>query len=81
MRPSMASADASANNGTLKRGVFPEEHRGLRSLLSRSRLRKDAFPHPQVSCVRSPWGAVLLRTVTSCSDQGHADGLLFVSPP
>ena len=28
--------------------------------------------------LRSPWGAVMLRAVVCCSDQGHADGLLFV---
>ena len=33
MRPSMASAGASANDGTPRRGVCPEERRRLRSLL------------------------------------------------
>ena len=33
VRPSMASAGASANDGTHKRGVSPEERRRLRSLL------------------------------------------------
>ena len=33
VRPSMASAGASANDGTPRRGVCPEEHRRLRSLL------------------------------------------------
>ena len=33
VRPSMASADASANDGTPRRGVSLEERRRLRSLL------------------------------------------------
>ena len=44
--------------------------------------RRPAF----LSCSTSssalaPWSGVLLRAVVRRSSQGHADGLLFVSPP
>ena len=55
VRPSMA-ADASANDGTPRRGVFPEERRRLRPLLCGA--IGTARPHPRVRCVLAPWSVV-----------------------
>ena len=64
MRPSMASARASANDGTPRRGVCPEEHRRLRSLLcgpASARLPSRTTGRP--SCVACSSTSLALAAV------------------
>ena len=74
---STASPAPPARDGRASCGrQTPEERRRLRSLLCGP---GSGGPGPGGG-LQSPLGAVLLRAVVRRSDQGHADGLLFVSP-
>ena len=64
MRPSMASADASANDGTSRRGVFSEGAPQTAVAPLRPRLRKDARPRSWVRCVLALWSVVRLVHLT-----------------
>ena len=55
---SMASADASANDGIPGRGVSPEELHKLAVAPLRRGLSETARPHPRRWCLLSLWGCV-----------------------
>ena len=69
VRPSLASADGSANDGTPRRGVSPEERRRLRSLLcgaGSARLpRRGAFGPRGASCASCTTSSLALAPVLS----------------